>query len=418
VRGFPYFPGVARGRLQRPGSGPGAIELVDQASLAACSDQAAGFIVVDGAPFSHPLIGLRMRGVPIVLVDRATAARLPEDAFLEIDGATGEILTTPEGRAPGIEPRIAAGHARVTTADGLPVSLRASIRGAAGAVAARELGADAIGLVRSEFLGPAMGVEPPDEPVFSRELRAVCEAAAPLAVNVRLLDIAPDKRPGWLPAIPGADSPLGLQGARLFEVSPVREVVEAELAALARLARTFDLGVIIPYVTQGSELAYWAEQVRAAVPGAARVMAMAETPAAVLEIRAWLDQVDAVSIGCNDLMQCLFAADRDLAPLHAYLDPYEPVLYRFLHMAATDAGEELARVQLCGLLPQLPGILPVLIGLGFRSFSVDPKILPFLQDSVRRIRQEATAEMAAAVLAAPDAGTVAALLRPHTSENH
>jgi phosphoenolpyruvate-protein kinase (PTS system EI component) len=391
--------------------GPGAIELVDQGSLQNCSHAAAGIVVVDAAPFSHAMIALRARGVPIIVLAREQAAKLVEGALVEIDGGSGCVRAVEPGAAFGEDEPADYGDGPVATADGAGIALRASVRAAHGASVARELGAAGIGLVRSELLGPAMGNQAPGAEVFERALRAVCDAASPLPVNVRLLDIAPDKRPGWLPVIPGADSPLGLQGARLFDVSPVREVVDAQLAALASLADDFDLGVIIPYVGHGAELRRWATHVRAAVPRAARVMAMAETPAALLEIGAWLDQVDAVSIGCNDLMQCLFAADRDLAPLRGYLDPHAPGLYRFLSMAASESGEDLARVQLCGLLPQLPGVLPVLIGLGFRAFSVDPKILPFLRQSVSRIECDAAATLAAAVLTAPDAGSVADLIQ-------
>jgi phosphoenolpyruvate-protein kinase (PTS system EI component) len=411
LKGFPYFPGTARGPVQGPGGAPGSIALIDQAGIEAVPDQVAGIIVVDGAPFSHAMIGLRTRGVPIVIIDRAEATQLVSGMDIEIHGGTGglqsvstqEPMATPDSPPPRTGPPV--------TADGTAITLRASIRAAEGAATARELGAAAIGLVRSEFLGPMMAERIPDNGVFLEVLRAVCEAAAPLAVDVRLVDIAPDKRPGWLPAIPGADSPLGLQGARLYDTPTVGAVIDAQLRALAELAIEFDLGIVVPYLSDVGELRRWSEHIRAAAPGARRLVAMAETPAAVLDIPHWLDHVDAVSVGCNDLMQCLFAADRDLAVLRDFLDPHAPVLYRFLDAAARDAGDALGRVQLCGLLPQLPGIMPVLIGLGFRAFSVDPKILPYLAREIQAIRLDTARELAAAVLAAPDARHACALIQ-------
>ena len=77
-------------------------------------------------------------------------------------------------------------------------------------------------------------------------------------------------------------------------------------------------------------------------------------------------------------MQCLFAADRDLAEVRRQLDPYSPELFRFLKQAADAAGDNMYKVQLCGLLPQMPGVLPVLLGMGFRVFSVAPVMIPYL----------------------------------------
>ena len=74
-------------------------------------------------------------------------------------------------------------------------------------------------------------------------------------------------------------------------------------------------------------------------------------------------------------MQCLFAADRDLAEVRHQLDSYSPELFRFLKQAADAAGDNMYKVQLCGLLPQMPGVLPVLLGMGFRVFSVAPDSL-------------------------------------------
>ena len=110
---------------------------------------------------------------------------------------------------------------------------------------------------------------------------------------------------------------------------------------------------------------------------------MVETPAGVLDLHNWLDMTDFVSIGCNDLMQCLFAADRDRPELRKYLDPYAPLLYRFLAPIAPTTAEQATRIQICGVLPQLPGVLPVLLGLGFRAFSVDAALVPDLAQTIQ-----------------------------------
>ena len=82
------------------------------------------------------------------------------------------------------------------------------------------------------------------------------------------------------------------------------------------------------------------------------------------------------------LMQCLFAADRDRAELRHYLDPYAPVLWRFMQQIAMAAEARLDRIQLCGVLAQLPGVLPILLGLGYRAFSVEAKLIPYLRHTI------------------------------------
>ena len=295
------------------------------------------------------------------------------------------------------------------TADGIAVQLCASVRNADGARRALEQGAAAIGLVRSEFLVPESGA-PPDEDYFEQAFAVLCQAAQPLAVNIRLIDIAADKCPAWLGAAARGIGPIGFQGARLYASEPVAGVFHAQLAAIARLQARYRLRVIVPYIVSLEELRALRAEIVARLPQALLIGAMAETPAAALEIADFGEVVDFVALGTNDLMQCLFAADRDEPALAHYLDPYAPVLYRFLRTVAQAAGAQLLRVQVCGVLSQLVGGLPLLLGLGFRVFSVDPVFIPWLAATVVRLDITRAAVLADAVCEARSSGEVRALL--------
>jgi phosphoenolpyruvate-protein kinase (PTS system EI component) len=190
----------------------------------------------------------------------------------------------------------------------------------------------------------------------------------------------------------------------------VRAVVDAQIEALAQLARHCDLRVLVPYVTDLAEFELWRERLRQRLPAMVPIGAMVETPAAALAIGEWLAAADFVALGCNDLMQCLFGADRDAAPLRRYLDPYAPVLYRFLRGITAAAGAEITRVQVCGLLPQLTGVLRVLLGLGFRSFSVDPVTVPYLAQTVAATRVSEAATLADAACAAKRSSEISTML--------
>jgi len=404
---FPYVPGQACGAVSRRSSLHGTILVLESPDLPDDA-QPAGIAVVEAAPFSHSMLALLARGIPTVIVTAEQAARLPEDCRVKLDGASGRVQEAAlnEAVVPS-EPRAPTAGESVLTRDGVAVALRASVRDAAGAAQARQRGAESIGLVRSEFLLPPDGAMP-DRGFYEKALTAIAETAAPLAVTVRLLDIAADKRPAWLPPDPGHGRTLGLQGVRLYGREPVRGVVEGQLDALTALTPKWPLRVLLPYVTFAAEARTWRDHSakRASLPFGV----MAETPAAALDIGALLTLADFVALGTNDLMQCLFGADRDQPAVRGFLDPYAPVLYRFLADVAQAAGTGLARVQVCGLLSQLPGVLPLLLGLGYRTFSVDPVFLPWLAETVRTTRSLVAAILAAKVCHASDSTVVRELL--------
>jgi phosphoenolpyruvate-protein kinase (PTS system EI component) len=382
--GTPYFPGVASGGLHMGPSGisPDCIALISQHQIAEVDNRPAGFIVVEAAPFSHSMIGLLGFGVPIVLANATQTAKLDAGTLVRIDGVSGDIVVNPASQSNAIEQtRPPPAPRDLATVDGEAVNLFASVRHPAAATWAAQAGAGAIGLVRTEFLLPK-DQQIPTTVFCKNAFIRLCEAARPLAVTFRLLDVAADKVPPWLSGEGSIRGALGLQGVRLFSKAPINRVIEAQLTAINQLADQFNLRVLMPYLTRQEELAHWLGVVRAHLPSALPIGAMAETPAAVLDIADWLSYVDFVAIGCNDLMQSLFSADRDEPALRHYLDPYAPLLYRLLRHVAAKAGLQCHRVQLCGLLSQQQGVLPVLLGLGYRTFSVDAPFIPYLAQTV------------------------------------
>ncbi len=403
---MPYVPGTARGVLQRGLSDRAAVRIVllEGAPAGPIAQAPAGFVVVDGAPFSHAMIPLLDSGVPTVIITRHQARALQEGRELALDGASGLITSDVKRIAPVATPTVSA--AGCTTADGQGICLRVSARDTRAVRRAVENGAESIGLVRSEFFLPARGRRP-DASFYRRVFRDVCEAADGRPVTIRLFDVAADKRPSWLPRSSAAGGVLGLQGVRLFREGPLRDIYRAQLEAIDVLAGEFSLRVLLPYVADTAEVIEWCSDVRTRLSRPLPVGVMAETPAATLAIASWLDTADFVAIGCNDLMQCLFGADRDCPELAHYLDPHAPSLYRFLGQVAAAAGPQLDTVQLCGVLPQLPGVLPILLGLGFRVFSVEANQLPWLVQAAAGVRVCDARAVAKRLCGARDAETAA-----------
>lgn len=414
IQATPFVPGLARGTLRcgAAGASAQAIVLLTQADLTRLTARPAGVVLVNGALYAHPTLRLLSQGIPSVLIESAAAAALTPGTEVLLDGHVGRIVpSNPRERRIYLPPEPPRPGEPVLTQDGVAIELRCSVSDARGAAAALAAGAAAIGLARSEYLYPADGRRP-DAAFLTEACAALCAAAQPLAVTFRLIDIAGDKRPPWLPELPGLGGTLGLQGARLYGIEPVRSVYLAQLEALATLQDRYRPSILLPYLVALDELERLHAEVCGRLSGTLPIGSMLETPAAALAVQEFLTLADFAALGMNDLMQCLFAADRYRPELCGYLDPYSPVIYRFLHQVARLAGADLARVQVNGLLAQLPGVLPALIGLGYRAYSVDPVMLPWLAQCVRQTHTDAAAALARAVCAARRSNEVKPLLLP------
>lgn len=381
IAGMPFVPGIVRGTLHHVAKQNVAdhIVILQQQDIERVTESPLGFVVIEGAPFSHTMIRFMSMGKPTIIVSALQAKQLEEGMEVMLNGTTGWLSTNlSEVVEPEPDTRRLSTAAPLKTADGVTVHLRASVRTAMAAKHCRQAGAEAVGLVRSEFLLPHND-SIPDVAFYTDAFGQICEAATPLPVTIRLLDLAADKIPAWMPALDSVGGALGLQGVRLYGIEPMKQVYQAQLSAINNLSQQYDIRVLIPYLVRYEELNHFVNLIRQHLANSIPLGAMAETPASVLDMPNWFDLVDFVAIGCNDLMQCLFAADRDRPELRAYLDPYAPLLWRFMYQIASAAGVHLEKVQLCGVLAQLPGVLPLLLGLGYRAFSVEAVLLPHLQ---------------------------------------
>lgn len=410
---IPFVPGTARGILCRgyKGASSDNILMLTQQELGELDIRPSGIMVIDAAPLSHSMIRLLTLGIPTVLLTSDTANKLEHGEELVIDGFQGTVVKSPQAgmeAMPAPEPP-PAGEA-IALNDGSHVLLHASIFNIDDAGLAVKQGAAAIGLVRTEFLLPEQGGLP-DAAFYESTLRELCNRASPLPVTLRLLDIAPDKQVPWLEPLAGMGGPLGMQGVRLYDVEPVRGVLATLLDAIDKVAEDYDFKLLLPYVTSLDEFSYWRSRIEQQLHKDLPIGAMAESPAAILAMPHWFEVADFVSIGCNDLMQCLFAADRDLAEVGRYLDPYSPELFRFLNLAAETAGDNIDSVQLCGLLPQLPAVLPVLLGMGFRVFSVTPVMVPHLAKIAGEVSLPLAEELVQQVCMAKNSAQVRGLLK-------
>lgn len=337
-----------------------------------------------GGPQSHTAILARALGIPAVVAVTG-ADDLAAGTEVYVDGAAGDVLPGP-GAAERAQvaawarasERLAGFTGTAALADGTPVTLLANVGGEPDAVAAAGLGARGIGLFRTEFCFLGTSTEPSVEEQTER-YRAVLKPFQGGRVVLRTLDAGADKPLPFVTTADEANPALGVRGYRT--ATPHPGVLERQLAAVATAADGLDVevGVMAPMVATPDEAAAFAARCRSA--GLASAGVMIEVPAAALLAEEILAEVDFVSIGTNDLTQYTLAADRELAPLSALNDPWQPAVLRLVEQVAR-AGTALRRtpgakgVGVCGEAAADPALAVVLVGLGVTSLSMTARALP------------------------------------------
>jgi phosphoenolpyruvate-protein kinase (PTS system EI component) len=206
-------------------------------------------------------------------------------------------------------------------------------------------------------------------------------------LTIRLLDVGGDKPLRFLRTPKEANPSLGLRGIRLLLRQPA--LLRTQLAAFVRLSREQEVRVLVPMVTLEGDIRTARElfdEVCTAIRVESRPAfgAMIETPAAALAIRTIAPHVDFLSVGTNDLTQYTFAAGRDDPNVNDYFQDGHAALLRLLEIIVQDAGD--LPVTLCGELAGREELLPRLLAIGLRSFSIAPPLIPGMKERIRSLR--------------------------------
>lgn len=387
----------------------------------------AGVACETGSPTSHAAILARALGIPAVMGVTGLVAAVTTGTLLALDGDGGAVVVGPgaDERA-ATEARIAADEGsaarlaglageRGQTADGRHIELAANVNGPDALGEVTEYGAEGSGLVRTEFLflgtTEAPGVEEQTE-----YYRRVLAAFPGERVVIRTLDIGADKPVPYIQRT--EENPaLGLRGLRLG--LHMRELLVDQLRALLRAGASAGegagrLAVMFPMVSKPDEL----DEVLAVIDevraeeGLERpeIGVMIEVPSAALAARRMAARVDFLSLGTNDLLQYLFAADRLLADVAYLPDLLDPDVLRLIGDIATAAHAEGAWCGVCGESAAEPVNAVALVGLGIDELSMTPRSIPRVKDTLRGLTSEDLTAAATAAIAAPDAAAARALL--------
>ncbi len=264
-----------------------------------------------------------------------------------------------------------------------------------------------MGLFRTEFLfleRPA----PPSEDEQERAYRTVLEVFAPLPVTVRLLDVGGDKDLPYLHLAREANPFLGQRGIRLATVR--RDLFKTQLRALARASRGGRLKVMAPMVADPADVALlremWSESTIGLPRADVEIGAMIEVPSAALLADELFREVDFASIGTNDLLQYVLAADRGDAALSRFHDPLHPAHLRLIDQVARAATRTGRALSVCGEMAGDPIGAALLVGLGVRALSMVPAAMRAVRAMLRTTPHAVLARLAADALRQPTAAAV------------
>jgi phosphotransferase system enzyme I (PtsI) len=387
----------------------------------------------EGSATYHTSILARSFGVPAVVGLRDATRRIVPGATVAVDGTRGLVVLEPS--APALVGFRAArereraederlGELRAlpaVTRDGRAVVLRANVEFPDDAEAALAHGAEGIGLFRSEYLLGRSRDWPSEERQLEVYARLVAQMA-PHPVTVRTWDVGlADLALGG----PSAANPaLGERALRLLPRAP--DAFHRQLRALLRAAPQGPLRVLFPFVGGPADLRL-AEGLLAAARDSLAAEGLEhapridlglnlEVPAAALTADLMAARVDFFSIGTNDLVQYLLAADRGDPRVAPHYQPLHPAVLRLLRQVVETLDRAAVPVSVCGQMAAdvLPALL--LVGLGVRELSMNPAAIPRVKAAIRAVRAADLTEVASACLDLPTADDIEARLRRALAE--
>ncbi len=375
-----------------------------------------GIVTETGGRTSHAAILARSRGIPAVSGVEGVLQKASSGDIVVVDGREGVVLINPDYETLTAYRKIQREfvHLRdqlaehcdepAVSACGQKVQLMANISGVPDAKAACTMGAAGVGLYRTEYLF-LTHPDVPDEEEQYQNYRDAMEASPNRSITIRTLDVGGDKKIAYIGESREANPFMGWRSIRISFEHPqfFLAQIRAVLRAAAADGRPKDVRLMFPMVTTVEEM----RKIRSFVHKAERQLVerkspyarvpiglMLEVPAAAVSIDVLLEEADFVSIGSNDLVQYLMAADRDNPKVSALCEPLSPAVLQVLTHVITTCHAAQKPVTLCGEIAAMPRAFVLLFGMGLRSFSMSPAFVPVVKELLRRL----TTERAEAVL--------------------
>ncbi|MEJ5366183.1 MAG: phosphoenolpyruvate--protein phosphotransferase [Desulfosoma sp.] len=389
-------------------------------------EKTLGFITDTGGQTSHTAIIARALGIPAIVGAERASKTIRTGDLVIVDGASGRIIVHPtdeqiafyyelqDALESYLKEITRKAHLPAVTQDGYKIRVEANIELIEEVVAAKDHGAESIGLYRTEF-SYLNRESPPDEEDLYQEYKELAELMAPAFVTVRTLDLGAEKLGTWMAPIDQENPALGLRGIRLCLQN--REFFKTQLRAILRAgAVARNIRVMLPMISGTGEL----RQAKAVYEEAKQELRrrrvpfdetmpfgiMIEVPSAVAVADVLAREVDFFSIGTNDLIQYTLGIDRVNRHVAHLYDPLHPAVIRLIRQVVGTAHEAGIPVTICGEMAGEPLYVPLLLGLELDCLSMNPQAIPRVKNLVRRSTLEECRRFARTALALTTAADI------------
>ncbi|GAA3380915.1 hypothetical protein GCM10020367_70730 [Streptomyces sannanensis] len=398
TRGFVVAPvRHLHAQVRPPAKGPHILiarDLTPADTAAFDLSEIAAFCTSAGGPTSHAVQVAYSLGIPTVVAAGDGVLAVPGGQMCALDGDTGILYAGLAGSdldaATAYRDRaLAQARARARAAAGTPpVTLTATIMRPSQAAELRAAGAHGIGLLATELLFLGHEQDLTDENQHYRAYREIARAVEDAPVTLRTLDIGGDKDMPALNLPREANPFLGMRGLRLSLRRP--DLFLPQLRAAYRAARDDGarLRLMFPMVTRVEEFTQAAQTAREVQAELAAphlpLGVMVEVPACALAADQFIEHVDFLSIGTNDLAQYLLATSRTNPALAHDINPLHVAVTRTVRSVAKTGSAGGVAVSACGALAGDPVGAVVLAALGVTALTVALPHLPDVRDALCR----------------------------------
>jgi len=381
-------------------------------TLALAREKVAGFVTATGGRTSHTAILARALQVPCVVGVHALHTEVETGQTVIVDGGSGTVVVDPDPedirrfevmeRRRAVEERALLVDREVpaATTDGVSIELLGNVEVLREAEVVVQMGGEGIGLLRTEFLG-LEGLDFDDPDAQADAYAQVVRALDGRPVTIRTFDTGGDKAQAfestsvWATEDLSTPSggPLGLRAIR--SSLRQRDAFRIQLESVLRASVHGPVRLMFPFVSDVEEIRQAKEEVEAArarlvqagaPPAPVELGMMVETPAAVRCLDLFEREVDFFSVGTNDLIQFVMAADRNEEAVAYLVRPCQPAVLRTL--AEVGRGATIPTT-ICGEVAADPFLAPLLVGMGFRSLSMGPAAIPVVKRMIRRLERSA-----------------------------